>query len=39
MSLAMLKNAAITTATVLVMIYVLNQVGPTKNLVQKALQG
>jgi hypothetical protein len=34
-----LKNAAMTTAIVLLSIYVLRQVGVTKNLVDKALMG
>lgn len=33
------KNAAMTTALVLLTIYALNQVGATRNIVQKALQG
>lgn len=37
MSVAAIKNAAITTATVLAVIYVLNQVSATKPIVQKAL--
>jgi len=39
MSLATVKNAAITTATVLAVIYVLNQISATKPFVQKALTG
>lgn len=37
--LSHVKNAAMTTALVLLTIYVLNQVGPTRGVVQKALQG
>lgn len=39
MSLSTVKNAAITTATVLLVIYALNQVSVTKPFVQKALAG
>lgn len=39
MNIAMIKNAVITSAMVLAVIYVMNQVGPTRTLVQKALQG
>jgi hypothetical protein len=39
MSVAMLKNALITAATTLAVIYVLNQVGMTRSVVQKALNG
>jgi hypothetical protein len=38
MSVSMIKNAAITTATVLAVIYVLNMT-PAKPLVQRALAG
>jgi hypothetical protein len=37
MSLATVKNAAITTATVLAVMYVLNQISATRPLVQKAI--
>lgn len=33
------KNAAMTLATVLIGIYILRQIGPTKTLVDKALAG
>jgi hypothetical protein len=39
MNVAMLKNAAITTAIVLATIYALRQVSATKGLVDKALMG
>lgn len=39
MNMSTVKNAAITTATVLAVIYVLNQISATKPLVQKALSG
>lgn len=39
MSMSMIKNALITAATTLAVIYVLNQVGMTRSVVQKALQG
>lgn len=39
MSFATIKNAAITAATVLAVIYVLNQVSVTKPFVQRALMG
>lgn len=38
-NIAMIKNAVITSAMVLAVIYVMNQVGPTRAVVQKALQG
>ena len=39
MSVAHIKNAAITTVTVLAFIYVLNQISVTKPFVQRALVG
>ncbi len=39
MSLAAVKNAAITTVTVLAVIYALNQFSVTKPFVQRALAG
>lgn len=39
MSVAHIKNAAITTVTVLVVIYALNQIAVTKPFVQRALMG
>ena len=39
MSVAVVKNALITTATVLVVIAVLNQIPPARPIVQKALNG
>ena len=39
MSMSTVKNAAITTAMVLAVIYVANQFAPTKTVVQKALTG
>lgn len=38
-SVAAIKNAAITTITVLAVIYALNQIGATRPFVQKALVG
>lgn len=39
MSVSFIKNAAMTTVTVLAVIYVLNQIAPTRPFVQKALLG
>jgi hypothetical protein len=39
MSFATVKNALITTATVLAALYVLNNISATKPIVQKALTG
>lgn len=39
MSAAKIKDALMTTAVVLGVIYALNQVGVTRGIVQKALQG
>jgi hypothetical protein len=36
---AQIKNAAITTAIVLATIFVLRQIGPTKGIVDRALNG
>ncbi len=37
--MAQVKNALMTTAAVLVTIYILNQFGPTQNIVRKAIAG
>lgn len=39
MSVSFVKQAAVTTVTVLAFIYVLNQIGATKPFVQRALVG